>query len=122
MNHQTQNSLSKGLSRRQMLQLLGTAAGMSALAACVAPPAGAPAAGGEAAPAAAPKKMCIRDRRTTHYSPPKFPRLTQSHFNGTLHFAYVHRLGDQAPFPACLDSHGANRKASRPNAVNFTRL
>ena len=63
MNHQTQNPLSKGLSRRQMLQLLGTAAGMSALAACVAPPAGAPAAGGEAAPAAAPKKLVVAHRK-----------------------------------------------------------
>ena len=65
MNQQSQEHHFGTMSRRQMLKLLGTTAGMSVLAACVVPaPGAAPAAsGGAAAPAAAPKKLIVAHRK-----------------------------------------------------------
>ncbi|MFN8445141.1 MAG: extracellular solute-binding protein [Caldilineaceae bacterium] len=66
MNQPSQAHPLGTMSRRQMLKLMGTAAGASVLAACVAPaPGGAPASssGGAAAPAAAPKKLVVAHRK-----------------------------------------------------------
>ncbi len=63
MNQQSQSPFSSGLSRRQMLKLMGTVTGMSVLAGCVAPQPGAAPAGGAAAPAAAPGKMIVAHRK-----------------------------------------------------------
>lgn len=61
---QKKNPIGKTLSRRQMLRLMGGAAGMAALAACAVPAApGAAPAGGEAAPAEAPRRLVVNHRR-----------------------------------------------------------